>query len=309
MAGGNHAGYEAQGPFSDPGRFAPLLDGLVERCGRGPADLAHAVRSWMIHVHWRARYGLPDDPARAALETNLRDLQSVLFRLGELQVSLGRNRDDLSPLPAGLRLIGNCRHHSLFYAALLRRAGVAARVRCGFASYFLPDHWEDHWVVERWSDTENRWVVSDPQLDDLMVERLEIDFDPLDLPPGVFVSGGEAWLACRAGDDPGRYGIFDWRGWDFVKGNLVRDVSALAGCELLNWDAWGLILKPRSDLNESELASLDAAARATPMQAPLTKEEATALASRPGILLPRRISSWRPGGTVIEVDLGSILGS
>lgn len=307
MVDATHAGYLAQGPFSDPGRFATRLDRLVESVGGDPAALARAVRSLMIHVHWRTRYGLAEDAKRNETETNLRDMQAKLARLSELQVSLERSREDVSPLPAELKLIGTCRDHCLFYAALLRWCGVPARIRCGYANYFLPNPWEDHWVVERWSDPENRWIVSDPQLDELMVDRLKIEFDPLDLPEGVFVSGGEAWLACRAGANPDGYGIFNWRGWDFVKGNLVRDVSALAGRELLAWDAWGLILKPKTDLTEAELAALDAAAGATPMQASCTFEEATALAAKPGFRLPRCISSWRANGSTVEVDLAPIL--
>jgi Transglutaminase-like superfamily len=37
----------------------------------------------------------------------------------------------------GQRVVGTCRHFALLACALLRFRGIAARVRCGFATYFL----------------------------------------------------------------------------------------------------------------------------------------------------------------------------
>ncbi len=294
----------AQGPFTDPHDLAPRLHGLAARGGADPAALAEVVRSVMVHVHWRGAYQLPDDRARVDAEVNLRDLRAKLARLGELRASLGRSPEDVAPLPFPHKLIGNCRDHSLLYAALLRLAGVPARARCGFGRYFETGKWIDHWVVERWDG--NRWVITDAQLDGVMREALGFRFDPLDLPDGEFRSGGEAWLACRGGDDPQRYGIFQFLGWDFVKGNLIRVVCALAGRELLPWDCWGASLQPFAALGASALSALDQAARATSMRTSLPAPEAAELAGRPEFRLPRRILSFYTGGGV-EVDLGHIL--
>jgi hypothetical protein len=298
------AAFLAPGPFTDPRDLAPRLQRLAARGAGDPAALAEVVRSVMIHVFWRRAHQIEDDPARAAAETNLRDVRAKLERLGELQASLGRGPDDIGPLPAPQKLIGNCRDHSVLYVALLRQAGVPARARCGFARYFERGKWIDHWVVERWDG--RRWVSTDAQLDGPMREALKIRFDPMDLPRGEFVSGGEAWLACQAGQDPERYGIFQLRGWDFVKGNLVRDVCALAGRELLPWDCWGHALEPRARMSAETLAALDEAARATPTGALLPAGAAAALADRPGFRLPRRIVSFARGEPE-EVDLGPIL--
>lgn len=292
------------GPFADPRDEAPRLARLGAGAGRDPRALAQAVRAVMVHVHWRSAYQLPDDAARAWTETNLRDLRAKLRRIGELEAALGRAGDAASPLPLTHRLLSNCRDHSVLFAALLRAAGVPARVRCGFGRYFEAGKWVDHWVVERWDG--RRWVLSDPQLDDVMQRALGFRFDPMDLPDGEFASGGEAWLACRAGDDPGRYGIFEIRGWDFVRANLVKDVAALDGAELLPWDAWGDALTPQAELDPATLAALDEVARATPMRAPLAAEQAAALAARPGLRLPRRITSYGRGKPE-EIDLGPIL--
>ena len=300
------AGPEAwlsNGPFTDPRDEAPRLARLAARAGKDPRALAEVVRSVMVHVHWRSAYGLADDAARAYAETNLRDVRAKLRRIGELEASLGRGRGEAAPLPYPHKLVSNCRDHSVLYAALLRHAGIPARVRCGFGGYFEQGKWIDHWVVERW---DGRWTVSDPQLDGVMRDALRLDFDPMDLPDGAFVSGGEAWLACRAGDDPQRYGILDFWGWEFVASNLVKDVAALAGDELLPWDAWGVMLTPHAELDAAALDGLDGLARATPMRTPLSAADAAELAARPGIALPRRIVSFGRGAPE-EVDLGPIL--
>lgn len=297
------AGYLQPGPFSDPGDEAERLERLVARAGREPRALAEAVRSLMIHVLWRSAYGLAPSPAREAVEMNLRDLRAKLRRIGELQAALGRDRREVGPLPPEQKLMGNCRDHSLLLAALLRAVGVPARARAGFARYFVPDVWIDHWVVERWDGA--RWAISDAQLDDLMRDALGFGFDPMDLPDGAFVSAGEAWLACRGGDDPKRYGLHHVWGWEVVKANLVKDVNALAGRELLAWDVWGLAVTPDAALDEEARAEVDAVARATPMRAPLSRADAAALADRPAFRLPPKILTIYPA----EVDLGPILGA
>lgn len=296
--------WRSNGPFTDPHDEAARLARLAARAGKDPAALAETVRSVMVHPFWRSAYQVPEDRARTDVETNLRDLRAKLRRISELEASLGRSPDDVSPLPYAQKLIGNCRDHSVLFAALLRHAGIPARARCGFGGYFEKGKWIDHWVVERWNG--RRWVISDAQLDAVMKEALGFRFDPMDLPDGEFVSGGEAWLACRAGDDPGRYGILEFWGWDFVKGNLLKDVNALAGRELLPWDGWGRGLEPMAELGEVVLSELDGLARATPMRAPLSAADAQELAARPGIALPRTIVSFGRGKPE-DVDLGPIL--
>ena len=85
----------------------------------------------------------------------------------------------------------------------------------------------------------------DAQLDAFQVETLKIDFNPLDVPPDRFITGGNAWLMCRRGEqDPDKFGIFDMRGYGFILGDLVRDFLALNKIEILPWDPWGFILGP-----------------------------------------------------------------
>jgi hypothetical protein len=145
----------------------------------------------------------------------------------------------------------------------LRHQGFPARARCGFGAYFIPDHFEDHWVAEYWNAEQQRWILVDAQLDALQCEALKIPFDPLDVPRDQFIVGGRAWQMCRSGRaDPDSFGIFDMKGMGFVRGDFIRDVAALNKVELLPWDCWGIIEKPEEN-EPDDLKFLDILAELT----------------------------------------------
>jgi hypothetical protein len=109
-----------------------------------------------------------------------------------------------------------------------------------------------------------RWVRFDPQLDELQRGVLGITFDVNDMPAGTFVPAGEAWQMCRRGQaDPDTFGIFQWHGMGFIRGNLLRDLAALNKLEALPWDFFGLMTKPDEALTADDLALLDRVADLT----------------------------------------------
>jgi hypothetical protein len=246
--------YATPGPLTDPGQQAGLLDAL-------PTDissLCRVVQGLMIHVFWAEQYGI-QLPEQRKSELQLRSVESKLDRLIEL---------DARPLsqarPPEQRLVSNCRDFSLLLTTMLRYHGVPARARCGFGRYFIPNHYEDHWVCEYWNTGQNRWVLVDAQLDQLQCAKLAIPFDPLDVPRDQFIVGGKAWQLCRSGQaDPAMFGIFDMQGLWFVRGDFVRDVAALNKIELLPWDSWGIIEGRDQDLSAADLVFLDQLAALT----------------------------------------------
>ena len=245
--------FARQGRMSDPEAQVSLFQSLPNSI----AELVKLVQNVTIHVFWAERYGY-QIPAERMSELQLRSIVRRLERTMQL---------DSQPLhlerPVDKKLIGNCRDHSLLLTAFLRHQGIPARARCGFATYFLPNHFEDHWVTEYWNHASARWVLVDAQLDTLQAETLKIGFDPLDVPRDQFIVGGQAWQWCRSGQqDPALFGIFDMNGLGFVRGNLVRDLAALNKMELLPWDCWGVILAESLD-NPADLAALDQAAALT----------------------------------------------
>lgn len=166
--------------------------------------------------------------------------------------------------PLDKRLVGNCRDFSVLLCAMLRHQGIPARARCGFGVYFTPGRYEDHWVCEHWSESLARWVRVDSQLDALQREALNIRFEPLDMPPEPFVTGGLAWRMCRAAQaNPDHFGIFDMHGLWFVQDNLIRDLLALNKIEILPWDPWGRMARPGEEPRPQDLAYLDHLAELT----------------------------------------------
>ena len=245
--------YAQQGVISDPGELAYLYEGLPSSL----PELVQVVQGSTVHIFWAERYGLKLSAEREA-EVQLRTMPRRLQRMLEI------DPHPLSqPRPLEKKLVGNCRDFTLLLVSLLRHQGTPARARCGFGAYFLPGHYEDHWVAEVWDSGAQRWKLVDAQLDAFQSEVLRLPFDPLDVPRDQFIVGGKAWQMCHSGQaDPEAFGIFDMHGLGFVRGDFVRDVAALNKVELLPWDCWGVIEKPALD-DPGDLAMLDKLAELT----------------------------------------------
>jgi hypothetical protein len=278
--------FSQPGLMTDPGIYAPSFENLPTDLG----DLCRLVQGTTIHVFWAERYGLQLTPKRQA-EVQLRGLEPRLKRLLEL---------DPRPLtvarPPEKKLVGNCRDHTQLLVAILRHQGIPARARCGFGAYFLPNHYEDHWVAEYWNAAEGRWILVDAQLDPFQCEALQIPFNPLDVPRDQFIIGGLAWQMCRSGQaDPEQFGIFEMRGLGFIRGDFIRDVAALNKVELLPWDCWGLIEKETLD-DPADLALLDELAELTRDAVPDFEAVRRRYESDPRLKVSGEIHSYVAGG-------------
>jgi hypothetical protein len=228
--------YAKPAAIDDGGVHRAFLSGLPSE----PAELAAAIQGLMLHQHWAPAYGETLTEKRRQ-EPHLRGVQDMLACLNA-RSPLGT--DGYSP---ATRLVGVCRHFTLLTVAALRAQGIPARARCGFAGYFAPGKFEDHWVAECWSEREARWRLIDAQLDDLQRKKLRIEFDPLDVPRDRFVVAGRAWEMCRLGQaSPDQFGLSFLREYGiwFVASNLVRDLAALNKREMLPWDVWGAMPAP-----------------------------------------------------------------
>ncbi len=240
--------YARQGQISDPGPYANRFDDL-------PTDLPaiiQVIQGVMLHLHWAGRYGVSLNKLRQE-EASLRTVRDRLVKIFELQDAPLTQPRSLSD-----KTVGTCRDFSLLLTAILRHKGIPARARAGFGTYFSPGQFEDHWVCEYWHPAGDRWVMVDPQLDALQCEALAIDFDPSDMPREKFVTGGEAWLRCQSKEaDPDLFGIFDMRGLDFIKGDLILDFLALNKIELLPWDNFKLLATSFDEMSAAEKALID----------------------------------------------------
>jgi hypothetical protein len=223
--------YAAPGPMTDLGDVpADVFDGLPT----DPVGLCRTVQGLLVHEFWAQAYGF-DVPVSRLDSFHTRSAAEMTEHI------LGLNPAPLAvERPVEQRMVGNCRYFSTLSCALLRRAGIPARARCGFADYFEPGRHVDHWVTEYWDGVERRWVRIDTQLDAMQRAAIQPAFDTEDQPAGPFLPGGEAWQQCRRGEaDPGTFGIMDMWGLWFVQANVIRDLAALNKMELLPWDVWG----------------------------------------------------------------------
>ena len=215
--------------FAAPGRMTLLPDD--SRLAGVPSDVAGIARTLeglMVHRVEADRRGIEVTDERRG-EEQLRSASAMVARMAELDPSPLRE-----PRPPERRLIVNCRHFAVLGCALLRRAGVPARARVGFARYLSPPGHADHWILERWHD--GRWAAADPD------PPPRAGFDPLDLPPGRFVPAGDAWQLCRAGEaEPEDFGTGPWLGAWMIRNNVLRDLASLQKIEALPWDGWGLM--------------------------------------------------------------------
>lgn len=290
--------YGSPGPMTDPKQFSKLFESLPTEI---PA-LCRVVQGLLIHILWTERYGINLSKDRKQ-EVQIRSIARKLARIQEL---------DARPLtiarPLDKRLVGNCRDFTLLLTSILRHQGVPARARCGFGVYFEPNHYEDHWVCEYWSETQGRWVMVDSQLDDLQRQALHIKFNTYDMPSGQFLPAGRAWQLCRAGEaDPDRFGIHDLHGLWFVRGNLIRDLAALNKMELLPWDGWGLIdEKKDEELTEEDWTLLDRVAVLTLADNDAFAEMHALYERDEHLRVPPVIRSWRGMGSYEQVVLAEV---
>jgi hypothetical protein len=240
--------YRQPGIVTQPGEYVYLLANLPD----GIPELCRIVQGVILHIFWAPAYGVKLSEERQK-EVNLRRFEYILKRLSELSdqpVNVLRE--------PSMRVVGNCRDYSVVLCALLKYKGIPARARCGFATYFTPHRYEDHWICEYWDEGKGRWVRVDAQLDSIQIEHLKIDFNPYDLPEGKFLSGAETWRSCRSGElDPDLCGIFDMNGLWFVQGDLVRDFMALNGLEVLPWDCNEIMGGPDVQISPDDYELLD----------------------------------------------------
>lgn len=250
--------------LTQPGRHAQAIDQL-------PADvpaLLSIVRGLLLHCDFLQLYGVTAPPgARGTL--------SIEARLDQILAGSADPPDPLStPRPYDRRAIGTCRDYALMMCSFLRHKQVPARVRCGFATYFAPGRYEDHWICEYWQDG---WHRADPQLDNEQQAYLGITFDTAKLPVGTFMSANEAWYVHHQGGiDAQLFGHGEARGEWYMWVNLARDCLALHGTETSDWDTWRIaaadppILGP-DDLNECSRIAAHIQAQDKPMLRSLTQ--------------------------------------
>lgn len=240
--------YSTRGDRSCPGEFSPCLDGL-------PSDielLTMILQHILVHVLEAWRYGFTVPVERRA-EVEIGDTRGILARVVALDP-----RPLTEPRPPERRVVTTCHDYAVLLCAILRHQGRPARARAGFADYLNPTVRVDHWLCEVWSADSSRWIRVDAQLDPVQRAGYCISFDPNNISVDHYLSGAEAWQACRAGQfNADQFGFLRWRGWGYLRHVLLRDAFALAKNEGLPWLAMGIPLVDEADITERDRQLLD----------------------------------------------------
>jgi Transglutaminase-like superfamily len=288
--------YASHSIESDPGDLRALLDALP--CD--PARLLAAVGGLVLHAAFVGPLGVVCPP-ESAHDREVRHMPMMLSRI------LARDARPLSTARAPEhRFTGVCRHYALLACSALRHHGVPARVRVGFANYFGPGFYDDHWVTEYWDGSS--WRLMDAELTPGVRRHFGITFDPYDVPRDRFVTAGTAWLGVRCGRiDSATCGVstVNITGTWFVAGSVVRDLAALNKREMMPWDYWGIArsLRPGVDMTEATAARIDAVATLSAGDDPDWKALRDTYDNDDGLRVPGTVMSF-PKNVPTEVTVG-----
>lgn len=233
------------------------MKNMVVGIPRDIETIVSYVQNILLHQHWSNAYGLKlsDERKKEPWIRSFEDKLIFLNNLGFNHVSDIKTNEN--------KMISICRDFSVVSAALCREAGIPARARCGFATYFENGKYIDHWVLEYWNEDKNKWIMVDAQLDDLQQRELKVTFDPMEVSEEYFITGPRAWLMCREGKvDPRLFGIFTWWGYDYLSCNLLLDVNSLLKIPMQPWDIWdGYKNLPIEEWTEEDYEVMDELSR------------------------------------------------
>jgi hypothetical protein len=171
---------------------------------------------------------------------------------------------------------GTCHDFGLLATSRLREAGIPARLRVGYAGYFVPGNWEDHWICEY--RCAGRWTLLDRQLGPIAHDGFKIRFPVEDVPVTAWRSAPSIWRAIGGGTiDENICGVsfVGIHGRWFVASAVLRDAAALAGIE---GGPARHFLETR-EVTEDEARQIDALVE-TLDPAPATREDAMAVLDR-----------------------------
>ena len=176
-----------------------------------------------------------------------------LFRLDHAGLVLDRKSQD--------RIILSCRFVAVLTASILKSKGIPARVRSGFASYFIAEGLpanksDDHWINQYWNKDELRWVTLD--VDGMLEDYAKLDF--CDLPDGKFDFSADAWLKVRRGEIDGEYFWYagGYGGLRAILKELFSDFHCLMNNEIIYEHSPRMTeLDEFKNLTENQLKEID----------------------------------------------------
>ena len=256
--------YAEHSPITDPGRHADLFRELP----RDVAGLVGVVQGLVMHPAATKLYGEPPEEGPAWGHRTVAETLERLVALDDAPLTIAR--------PPGRRLRANCRNFAVLCVSMLRHQGVPARRRVGFATYLPGRHSYTHEVAEYWDAATDRWVLVDPQNDDVTVAAQQAFFDSIGQPERArydtldlvrdeqLILGGTAWRRCRSGvADSDGFRCGGQKGWRELEITLLQELDSLNKAELLSNESGLLPRQGDRPLTDEETALLDRVADVT----------------------------------------------
>jgi len=234
--------WRRQTMYSSAGEYAPLYDDLPDDV----SALCRVLQNTILHVVWISEksYGITHEQLKAAgrelcVEFSYGTAEERLCSIVELD-----RRSLAEPREPAARSVGCCRDYALMLTSILRHKGIPARVRTGVALYFLGPEGrliEDHYITEHWNAKEERWQLSDPQIDDVQRPAIEEGLDTIDLPHAAFLTGWQLLEALREDRVPKTVGFPPVNaGFTYGRNKLFADFVGVTGHELPVHSWWGI---------------------------------------------------------------------
>lgn len=205
--------YRQYSSFTNPGEYEYLYEKLPDSL----SELCRLIRSQFIHPYAelpKYRELIPKERWNESVKYPT--VKSILEGLLSYDSSgLITNRK-----PADRLLIG-CRHNSILLVSILKYRGIPARVRCGHATYLIPDFHTSHTICEVWNENDKRWMLVDPSTNMIDFSREKFDFS------------NDAWLEMQKEEiDPNLYGIPGrYTGLVSIVGKVCTDLASILGTE------------------------------------------------------------------------------
>lgn len=224
--------YTKQSPITIPGKYGFLYNDLPD----DPDSISKIVQGLLISDDLTFLYDIkPFGEKYKAYHLNkVEDILNLIYKADSKSLILPRMPENRLPVI--------CSNFATVFCSMLRHKKIPARVRSGYATYFTEGKYENHYICEYWDREEKRWIIVDPQLDNLQQKFLNISFNTKDIPKDKFISAGQAWQLCRKGLlNPlkiGMGGNNGWEsfGWKMLRPGVYSDFIALNKFELQPWE-------------------------------------------------------------------------
>ena len=176
--------YAKQSPTTEPGDLGYLFEKVSDR----PEEISETVYGLVTHRDETEKFYNFALPKEREDEPNTRFVRKILDKLIEIDSSpLTKNRDPKK------RFIGTCRDFAILACSIFRSKGAPTRLRCGFADYFVPGWYDDHWVCEYWDNNCGQWKLLDAEIGPVERDYFKIEFDQTNISREKFPVGGRAW--------------------------------------------------------------------------------------------------------------------